>query len=308
MDATGVLETPSAAIAAEESFEIRSAVPVERLAIVAAHDPVLTEDQPDRAKAAFDAAWAEWQEQYLAAIARIWRMSPSDLYIKEDEKIRKRMDGKTPMLDFPRIRTRGAASTHFDLRHCVALCLEKEFSSKVWTRIGFPKGESCALDRIHATTVLFRERAQACTEWFYEQFFSVTAEVFRGHARKRGGFLEVTMIALRVDAGAPSDALDRWLVVHDRPNLANDELRAYIQAAGDIDGDVQTIGDGAFWVSLPTAVELPDRDLAPRKALFLVRPVGDTLKVVGIGLDDSETGDFANKIAIKLSRFFANQV
>jgi hypothetical protein len=61
-------------------------------------------------------------------------------------------------------------------------------------------------------------------------------------------------------------------------------------------------------MSLPTSVELKNRDLVSRTALFLVRAIGDVVQVVGIGLDDSANGAFASDIALKVSRWVASRI
>src|SRR5205823_516414 len=97
----------------------------------------------------------------------------------------------------------------------------------------------------------------------------------------------------------------------DTANLANKKLRELIAAAADVDFDVAEVEEReeeAYWLSVPTAVSARSHKVVPRRALYLSRIVGDVVQFVGVGLDDSRRGDFANDVGLKLSRMIAGRV
>jgi hypothetical protein len=298
-------------INAWSAVSIRSVLPVVRHAILAKHTPKLQQLNVDRAVACLHDAWSEWHHVYRSAVAAIAQVAPATIDVATHERVRSRLDGKTPMIDLPRLRTTKLATSQFDLRNCLALCLD-DFSSKVWTRIGLPETEEgCSPSDLSRATAEFRRQAVVTADWFYEHFFRLTRDAFGRTKRIRVGRLEVTTVALRVDPIYEDECLDRWLLDGDGPNLANEDLRRCVAAAADMSFDISELPrrePEAFWMSLPAAAELPNGALVSRRFLFLVRPVDDGIQVVGVGLDDSKSPDLGNEVALKMSRLIANRI
>jgi hypothetical protein len=296
---------------------IDSVVPVVRRAILVKHKPALTEQRTREVHDVIKAAWPEWRQRYLEGVAKAIGLSPSQLEIIDEDKewVRYRHDGKTPMIDLPRVRT--TSGRPFDLRHCIALCID-QMSSKIWTRLGLPEDEeragSCDVGKVRDEVSRLRTLATKCDEWFYGELYRVAREAFANAAPRRGGILEVITIGLQIAHHADDDVYDDWLLRdHRGPNLENGELLDHLAAATDLasgeDFATQVAGDpNAQWLSISTAVRLASSELVPRTALYLVRPVGRVAQVLGIGLDDSARGELAALAAVKISRLLANRV
>jgi hypothetical protein len=293
-------------------IEIRSVVPVVRRAILIRHEPHLTWKQTEDAHAAVKSAWAKFSDAYRANVAKVTR-TPKHLlaFDKSEKEIRHRVDGKTPMIDFPRLRTLPGAHLHFDQRSCVALCTDK-YSSKVWTRVGPPKGDpGFHVGEIGERTEAYRRQADACGRWFDEEFFSITEPIFEHNRPIKTGILEIITVGLQVEGEPDEDYFSDWLLDGNRPNLHNADLRQFLAAAGNLKFDVRELDQKepkSSWISIPNTVMLRNGDLASRRFLYLVRPVGDDHFVVGIGFDDSGRGELASDVALKLSRYIANRI
>lgn len=294
-------------------LKIDGALPIVKRAKLAKHEPLLKKHQTKKAADILKSLWSEWQHEYVLKTAEIAGVKPGDLKIAENEAVRYRYDGDTPMIDLPRIRTTQGSSYQFDQRNCVALCIEERYSSKIWSRIGLP--ETCApcdLKDVRAMTKRFRRQADESAEWFYEEFFRLTADAFKGTKRiPDSAVLEVTTVGVRVDSDFTPDEFDAWLFTDDSANLTNETLRKLIAAAADVAFDIAEVEEreeDSYWLSVPTAVDTRNRKVVPRRVLYLSRLVEDVVQFVGVGLDDSRFGKLANDVGQKLSRMIAGWV
>jgi hypothetical protein len=293
-------------------LKIDGALPVLRRAKLAKHSPLLKKRQTKKAAEILKSLWPEWQHEYIAKVAQIAGVNARDLAVPGNEKVRYRFDGDTPMIDLPRIRTTNGSSYQFDQRNCVALCVER-YSSKIWTRIGLPENSSgCDVKDVRALTKRYRRQADETTEWFYEEFFRLTADAFKGTKRiPDKAVLEVTTLGLRVNSDFTPDEFDAWMFTGDTPNLANETLRELIAAAADVNFDIAEVEEReeeAYWLPVPTAVNARTHKVMPRRVLYLSRTVGDVVQFVGVGLDDSRFGELAHDVGLKLSRIIAGWV
>lgn len=287
--------------------QIKAVVPVVRLALLKRHEPRLTKDRTQRAYVAFAEAWPEWNETYRHAVAERAHVQPGAVAIHPTEHVRLRIDGKTPMIDVPSL----SVADNFDLRNCAALCVD-EFSSKFWTRVG-PQGFAQSFSGRELTRLLARYRAlaYACGDWFYDEMVRIAGDSLTASTLHDEGRLEVTTIGLQLHEELTEDEVDAWFFDGERPNFENEDLCAFFKQAARIDYDLAEVErreGNAFWMSMPMAVRLRNGTLAERTALYLVRPLERLVQVVGVGLDDSEAGDFANEVALKVSRVVANRV
>ena len=294
--------------------KITSVVPVVRQAKLVRHVPHLDEGQAMAAATLMQNAWPSWRETYRLAVAQRANLRPQDVWVDEREVVRLRKDGKTPMVDFPRVQTTGGAARPFDVRICAALCID-DYSSKFWTRVGPPFGSQRREYEVHdLESVLARYRwlAQSCSAWFHDEFLRLAGGAFSGCEEKDEGALEVTTVGLHVEEEITDEELHEWLFRgDDKPNFDNDELCSYIKRAASLGYHARELGErepDSFWMSIPMAVQLENGDLASRTALYLVRAVENLVQIVGVGLDDSRNGEFASDVALKVSRFVANRV
>lgn len=241
-------------------------------------------------------------------------LPPESVEVLKNEAIRLKFDGKTPMLDLPRLQTKSGAGASFDLRNCVALCLD-EFSSKVWTRLGLPaarREHGCSARDLRQIAETYRSLAKSCGEWFYDEFFSLVERTLCGTERERIGAIEITTVGLQVEGEQSDEDFESWLLDgSEGPNLENEDLCQYLADAANLDfhpKELRTREPDSFWMSIPSAIHLANGDLASRTVLYLVRPVDHVVQVVGVGLDDSQAGELASHVALKVSRLVANRI
>jgi hypothetical protein len=158
----------------------------------------------------------------------------------------------------------------------------------------------------------YRRICEEAGEWFCEEFLRLARPSLEKTRRTRNAAtLEVTTVGLRIYEGLTDQDFDAWLFEGDAANLANDELRTFFAAAADVDFDIADLKNKepeSYWVSMPGAVQAEDGTLVSRRVLYMVRAVADGVQIVGIGLDDSGSGDLANDIALKFSRRIANGI
>jgi len=302
------------AIAAERTQQLAPAivgvVPVVRRAMLYGFHPPLTKEQTRAAHAAFKKTWSEFADKYRNETSAVTGIPKRHLEFDEKEKeVRYRIDGETPMIDLPRLRTDRDARLQFNQRSCIALCID-DYSSKVWTRVGPPKGQTCDVEDVGMLAHVYRRQADEFGEWFAREFFELMTGVLPRAAQKRG-ILEVTTVGLRVEGEVDDEMFEEWLLTDDRPNLDNPELQRILTDAGGLDFDLRRLPDvdkQAYWISLPNTVQLPSGVLTSRRFLFLVRPSENDHRVLGIGFDDSSNGEVASDVSLKLSRFIANRV
>jgi hypothetical protein len=289
---------------------ITGVLPVVRRGRLVKHSPQLTESQTRTAAELLKKQWPSWQHEYVRKMAEIAGIAASDFELAEHEQVRYRFDGKTPMIDLPRIRTFASSPHQCDQRNCVALCLDK-YSSKIWTRVGMPENSTgCALEELREVTERYRSQAALAGEWFCGQFFDITESAFRGTKRiHNSAILEVTTVGLRVEDPLTEEDSDAWLFDGNAPNLANEELCEYLAAAANIQiEELEHTGPDSYWMAMPNTMLAANGMLVSRRVLYLSRTAGDVVQIVGIGLDDSGTGEMANDVALKLSRLIANWI
>lgn len=291
--------------------EVTRVAPVFRWAILVKHKPMPTAAHAQKVYLAIRAAWPEWKEVYRAKVAEIAGLRPDELAFAEDEEVRLKWDGDTPMIDLPRLHTTPGASKQFDVRSCVALCV-KDFSSKIWCRLGRPAGSAehfCAVTDLASCVETFRGWARRIDDWFYDEFFRLAESALDGIRNERGAAMEVTTVGLQVEAEHGDGNFEEWLLDDGKgPNLENKALCAFLADAAGFNlnpNDLPAREPDSFWLVIPTAVQQQSGVLAYRKVLYLVRHIDDVAQVVGIGLDDSKSGDLAGLAALKVSRLVA---
>src|SRR6266568_3046475 len=197
LKAPPVLDTsPHGAAAERWRPEINRVVPVVRWAVLARHDPHLEEADTSTIAGRIQNAWPEWKERYRAAVAERANLLLSELEVDRDETVRLRKDGKTPMIDFPRVRSRAGSLDPVDVRVCAALCVE-DYSSKFWTRVGPPFGaqrRGYPIQNLQQVLRRYRSLAKSCSEWFHDELVKMAGEALSGRSPRDDGALEVTTV------------------------------------------------------------------------------------------------------------------
>jgi len=289
-------------------------MPVVRYATLLRHDPQLVTAETVGVAEAMSAIWPEWKDRYAAAIAALAErvgISASGVAINSHEEVRYRLDGKTPMIDLPEAVIQ-RNSQNISLRNCAALCVH-DFSSKVWTRINGLGPEGHEVESLGRVLHDYRALAKSCGDWFQSEVENIAGDLLAPTRTVNDGVLEITTVGLRVKkTDHQAEDFESWLFDSaGGPNFANEEFCDFMSEAAALTDDVRTITKKqptAFWMSMPMAVRMVNGDLASRSTMYLVRTIDDMIQAVGIGLDDSEAGDLASEVALKVSRVLANRL
>ncbi|HEV7485501.1 MAG TPA: hypothetical protein VGQ65_07440 [Thermoanaerobaculia bacterium] len=297
----------------QEKPHVRSVVPVVRYATLLRHEPRLTDDETHRVHEAMHAMWPEWKTRYAAALAKHANVLIGDVWFNPEQEVRYRLDGKTPMIDLPEAVIAQKSPSGISLRNCAALCVH-DFSSKIWTRINPVPPKELPVDSLPEVLDRYRSLANLCGEWFHSELKKISNDLLAGPRAANDGALEVTTVGLRVDdAGERGEDFDAWLFdSNGAPQIDKEDFQKFMTQGAVLDYDIREVAKHesvAFWTPMTTAVRLANGDLASRSAMYLVRLIGDDMtQAVGIAFDDSEAGDLASEVALKMSRVLANRL
>ncbi|HEX3527684.1 MAG TPA: hypothetical protein VH988_11495 [Thermoanaerobaculia bacterium] len=295
--------------------------PVLRRAVLLQTSPPPDAAMADTLVDRLSAEWAAESSVYKKVVAQASGISLDDLSWGSQEEIRCRLEGKTRVVDFPRLRFEGSADLAFDTRITMAICVEeKEMSSKAWSRLGLPqiRGQRSvvALEDLSALTHRFRRIAVPTSDWALSLLRRTIRRLEPGLKTRRRGCLEVSALGARDEQLAPcfekltySEAKAEQLLKDD-PELEK-RVSRYFRSATSIPiprlRDVVAKEPDSFWFSSPVAVELDHGELGSREVLYLLRPTANAVEAVGLAYDDSVAGDLAQKSAVKVSRWMANR-
>lgn len=291
--------------------------PAIRRAVLLEIDPTPTESQADSLIERVEELWVERQADYHQLVATTASVPNKDLAFIVDDRIRKKREGPTRVIDFPRLRSRHPGSG-FDTRICIAICVEKDLSSKVWSRTNLPaagRRRTRRMEEISRLSELFKRLCAASCDWAAAQVEEALSQSFRGHLRAipRGAF-EVTALGVRDQALAPyfervSDTDTKAIEILEQSS-ADELFTRYLEEIADLEGSARQASErpDAFWFSSDVAVEVENGRLESREMLYLMRPTERTAEVVGLGFDDSLAGDLAQRSALKVAKWIANGV
>lgn len=296
-----------------------SVSPAVRRAALLELQPTPTGKQADRLLDQIEAAWETTREHYRRVVAKAVGAAPRDLSFILTDEVRKKKEGRTRVIDFPRLSGRGL-KLNFDTRLCVAICVEKKLCSKVWSRSNLPvqgrhRKRAERLGQVSQITEVFRRLCAASTEWAAELVRTSIHALFGDEliAVPRGAF-EVSALGIRDKALAPYFELvadtDTEASALLKSDEANKLFTKYLERIADLDGSAREAGQEpeAFWFSSDVAIELEDGRLEPRGMLYLMRPTESSAQVVGLGYDDSVAGDLAHRSAFKVAKWIATGV
>lgn len=304
-----------------------SATPVVRWAVLVRIIEPPSADEAQALLAALAKNWTRAAPRYHDLVARTAGIEPDSLHFVEDETVRIGFDGKTPTIDFPRLRSHGSATLPlgpFDTRICIALCTKhqrpaKQLSSKVWSRVGLPmSGDTAAeidLRRLQAVVPHFRQISRTSARWGFDMLKAVLRDTLPVRKARRKSELEVSVLGsadarlsphyerLSMEEGVTADellatpaavkALSRYF----HPLAGADEALA-----------VASDHDDRFWFSYPTTVPLANGDLQRRDVLYLMRSSEEAAHALGVGFDDSARHELPRRSALQVSRWIANRV
>jgi hypothetical protein len=266
--------------------------------------------------------WEGVRDRYRGVVAKAAGIGLDGLDFDGHDEVRRRLEGETRVIDFPRLRSHGGLTQAFDTRISMAICTEEdEMSSKVWSRVGLPlKGSAfppgVSLEKVEELTGSFRRIAGKTSGWATE-YLRRTLKLLMPDLRvRRRGQLEVSALGARDKFLAPyfeklaqSDTTATELLKDDD---AEARFSRYFRLATDLPAkrlDRMTAKNpNSFWFSSPVAVELDGGELGMRQVLYFLRPTNDAVQALGLAFDDSATGDLAQRSAVKVSRWIANRV
>ncbi len=299
-----------------------SVTPVLRRAVLLRLSPPPTGRQADALLEHLAADWEMARERYRSVVAKSAGIGLDNLAFDGHDEVRRRLEGKTRVIDFPRLRSHGGSAQVFDTRISMAICTEEdEMSSKVWSRVGLPlKGSAfppgIGLENLEDLTRFFRRSAEETSNWATKYLRRVLKLLFPHLQVRRRGQLEISALGVRDKLLAPfferlaqSDTSAMELL---RDDDAEARFSRYFRRATDLPvkhlQDMTAKDPNSFWFSSPVAVELDDGQLGLRQVLYFLRPTNDAVQALGLAFDDSATGDLAQRSAVKVSRWIANRV
>jgi hypothetical protein len=264
--------------------------------------------------------WAAKFDEYKEIVAKASGIDLGDLGCDVREGIRCRLEGKTRVVDFPRLWFQGSAILAFDTRITMAICVEEaEMSSKVWSRLGLPQSQGLrpvvTVDKLGTLTRRFRRIAVPTSGWAMSLLRRTIRALFPDLKMRRRGCLEVSALGARDEYLAPafeklafSEATAQGLLSD--PALER-RFSQYFRGATKSPvsrlRDVSVNEPGSFWFSSPVSVELGNGELGIREVLYLLRPTDDAVEAIGLAYDDSVAGDLAQRSAVKVARWMANR-
>ena len=324
---TPLASTRSHAASATDAKHLGSDVlPVVRLASLVRLTPPPSGRQAQSIQASLASRWEEKKGDYRKVVAESAGLKPNELEFVEKEWVRCHYDGKTPMVDFPRLRTLAGTPLSFDTRICIALCTDK-LSSKVWSRVGYPlrkaSGDEEHPEHLHVTkdqlrslTSQFRKIAESSSEWATRMLEALVAQKYPKLSWTQRGILEISALTVgdqnvgeTLQELAHSETTAAALLARDDNGA---ELGEYLLGLANLDDasllEITETEPDAFWFSTTGTVELADGHLVSRPMLFLMHPRGEVAQAIGIGFDDSTGGQLLRQSALTVSRWVANRV
>lgn len=302
-----------------------SATPVVRWAVlVRIIEPPSSDEAQALLKALAD-GWPDVAPRYRELVAETAGIEPGHLWFVETEKPRIGVDGETPIIDFPRLRSCDPVESPLDTRICIALCTKqggraKQLSSKVWSRVGLPMtgdlGNAMDLRRLRTAVPLFRRISRASARWGFEMLKHVLGRTLPDRKARRKNELEVSVLGTadaRLSPHYERLSLEDGLTADEllgRPATVKALSRYFDPLAGP-DEAIEPSGDEAderFWFSYPTTVPLANGDLQRRDVLYLMRSSEEAAHALGVGFDDSANRELPRRSALQVSRWIANRV
>lgn len=292
--------------------------PVMRRAVLLHVSPPPTTEMADSLFGYLKAEWNRVSLQYKEIVATASGVSCGDLRFDDHDEVRLCLEGKTRVIDFPRLSFQGHGFRAFDTRITLAICTEEDkMSSKAWSRLGLPLGSrpSVKVEKLSELTVWFRQIATPTAEWAMALLRRTVRERFPALKMRRHGCLEVSAMGARdkvlqpvfqrlSQTGATAEEL-----LQDRET--EERFLRYFGNATKFPArrlrDVTKKDPDSFWFSSPVSVELTDGELGVREVLYLLRPTPDAVEALGLAYDDSVAGDLASKSAVKVARWMANR-
>lgn len=236
------------------------------------------------------------------------------LSLVEHERPLIRLDGKTPIIDLPRLRSTAGRHVALDSRISVAICTD-DLSSKVWARVGLPFPTEGTSAPLGTKIDLFRNLAKSSADWAFALVVSVVKEVDDNLAVVAGRRLDVTVI------GTSDAAIEPYLEkLRDPTASATDvflmagtdkELLPYFEAAKPPRTEVPASHSStpeAFWFSSPFPVVRSDGSVVLRDVLYYMNVENGTSHAIGVGFDDSEAYDLAQRSSLTVARWIANRI
>lgn len=293
--------------------------PVLRRAVLLHVSPAPTAEMADALVEHLKAEWNRVSLQYKKIVSTASGVALGDLRFGNHDEVRRSLEGKTRVVDFPRLAFHGHGFRAFDTRITLAICTEgdKNLSSKAWSRLGPPLGSrpSIKVEKLSELTEWFREIATPTADWAMKLLRRSFRELFPALKARRRGCLEVAAMGVRDAVLSPvfqrlaHTAATAEEILQDRET----EMRfsRYFDNATKFPvrslRDVTKKDPDSFWFSSPVSVELAGGELGIREVLYLLRPTPDAVEALGLAYDDSVAGDLASKSAVKVARWMANR-
>lgn len=227
------------------------------------------------------------------------------------------LNGNTVVVDFPEY-IYNTNNRDYALRFCIAICTA-ESSSKFLCRVTLPRIQlqmsTLSKRQLHNSIADIRRLASDSASWLYSNLKADFESAGYAINRKPSG-LEVIAI------GSKDEALRDVFGRLGETSLMAEELfsdsqkmerlfYSYYSAATDLPGTLLDITSGksdAIWFSSLSSVVLPGGICVPREVLYMMRSKNSTAEVIGLGYDDSETGELAINSSLSVLEWIGAKV
>lgn len=254
--------------------------------------------------------WNSQRSRVLDFIATEVGVSADRLTVQQGSPVLRR-DGKTRVVDFPRVSLAQPESKAFDSRICIALCTD-HMSSKVWARASRPLNAnwSGTPANLKKSILRYRQLANALSRWALLRYLKSLQDLgIRGRVLTS---LEVSVLGS--DDRELGDALDRASALADggKDQLTASERRAIARHFGPLAGGI-THAEGllktrrARWLASQTMVAQNNGELEERESCFVLRAVEDRAQAIGVTFDLDSPGEAAHQSSLKVGRWLANR-
>lgn len=303
-----------------------SATPVVRWAVLVRIEPPPLPGEAQELLRALKRRWSQVAAEYLGLVARTAGIESRSLRFVDVERPRIGRDGKTPTIDFPRLRsTAEGVMPPFDTRVCIAVCTKaleqgtKQPSSKVWSRVGLPvddeTGRAVDLDRLATLIPRFRSISTTAARWGVEMLRGVLRATLPDRRLRRKSELEVSVLGTGDRRLAPYyERLSTEQVTQADELLQPKAIAALSPYFHPLVGSEHPLAEppaddeDRFWFSYPSTVMLDDGELKRREVLYLMRASDEAAHALGVGFDDSSRHELPRRSALQVSRWIANRV
>lgn len=262
--------------------------------------------------------WPEYRELLKKIIvSQIPSINIDKFQFAEDERIRKRWEGDTHVLDCPLIIYENGKDS-LEIRICISVCTGP-MSTKIWARIGKPIIEnqrgSVSEREIRKIVSIYRKILRLTIEQIHKSVIKVFSNNKIVLTNIKTEWLEVSAFGLRdfVITNYFNNLWEQNISIQHVLSIkkASDSLSYCYGKISPIDticnfSDIEN-KDCIFYTS-PVSITIKDGAIERREVLYLDKLIEKERYIIGVGWDDSIDGNLSPKSSLKMAAFIGKEV